>query len=254
MPRFRRIPLRRTLSLPSLLPNLVTILGLCAGLTSIRFAMTGQFEIAAGLIVFAAVIDGLDGLIARRLNAASPFGAELDSLSDFVNFGVAPGVLVYAFALDELRGAGWVFVLVFAIGCCLRLARFNVGRTAPDAPARTHFTGVPAPAGAMLALLPLFLSLDGLVAAEAVPLAVAVWLGVVGALMVSRMATLSPKALRIPRERAAWVLVGVAVVVGLVFTRFWLLMVLACVAYGGTLVYAGWRRWRPAKPAAGEQE
>ncbi len=248
MRRTRRLRPRRTLSLLTLLPNLVTILGLCAGLTSIRFAMLGQFEIAAGLIIFAAIIDGLDGLIARRLNAASPFGAELDSLSDFVSFGVAPAVVIYTFALQDLRGAGWVFVLVFAIGCCLRLARFNVGRSAPDAPTRTHFTGVPAPAGAMLGLFPLFLSLDGLWASETWPLAVAVWLGLVGALMVSRMATLSPKALRIRREQAAWVLVGAAILVGIAFTRFWLFMALACMAYGVTLAYAGLARWRPSRP------
>ena len=242
--RLRRPRIRRTLSFLHLMPNLVTILGLCAGLTSIRFALTERWEIAAALILFAAVIDGLDGLIARKLNAVSPFGAELDSLSDFVNFGVAPAVLVYAFTLDDLGGAGWVFALVFAIGCCLRLARFNVGRTAPDAPTRTHFTGVPAPAGAVLGLLPLFLALDGLVDVTRAPLAVGVWLGIVGGLMVSRLPTLSPKALRIPRENAAWVLVGLTVVIGIAFTRFWLLMVLVCVAYGGTLVYAAMRRGR----------
>ena len=245
LPSMRRRPReRRTLSVLHLMPNLVTILGLCAGLTSIRFALTEGWEIAVALIVFAAVIDGLDGMLARRLNAVSPFGAELDSLSDFVNFGVAPAVLVYAFALEALGDAGWVMALVFAICCCLRLARFNVGRAAPDAPVRTHFTGVPAPAGAMLGLLPLFISLDGLWAVERAPWAVALWLGTVGALMVSRLPTLSPKALRIPRERAPWVLVALALLVGVAFTRFWLLMVLACLAYIATLVYAALRRPR----------
>ena len=239
--------LRRSLSLLHLLPNLVTILGLCAGLTSIRFALVERWEIAVGLILFAAVIDGLDGLIARRLDAASPFGAELDSLSDFVNFGVAPGVLVYAFALQPMGDAGWVFALVFAIGCCLRLARFNVGRAEPEAPARTHFTGVPAPAGALLGLLPVYLSLGGIWAVEGTPLIVALWLGLVGALMVSRLATLSPKALRIPRERAVWVLLALALLVGVAFTQFWLLMVLASVAYGATLVYAAVRRLSPGR-------
>ncbi len=240
---------RRTLSLLALTPNLVTILGLCAGLTSIRFALVDRWEIAAGLIVFAAVIDGLDGLIARKLDAASPFGAELDSLSDFVCFGVAPAVLAYAFLLDPLGDAGWAIALVFAICCCLRLARFNVDRAVPEAPTRTHFTGVPAPAGAMLGLLPVFLALGGALPVERVPLAVAVWLGLVGALMVSRLPTLSPKALRIPRERAPWVLVALALAVGIGFTRFWLLMTLACLAYVATLVYAALQRGRP--PAAG---
>lgn len=243
--------IRKTLSFLHLMPNLVTIVGLCAGLTAIRFSLAGAFEIAVALIIFAAVIDGLDGLIARKLNAASPFGAELDSLSDFVNFGVAPAVLVYAFLVKPLGAAGWVFAMVFAICCCLRLARFNVGRAAPDAPVRTHFTGVPAPAGAMLGLLPAFLALDGLlpVGDGTVPAAwaAALWLGLVGALMVSRLPTLSPKALRIPREQAVWVLVGLALVVGVAFTRFWLLMALCCLAYGTTLVYAALQRRRPPK-------
>ncbi|MBK5926248.1 CDP-diacylglycerol--serine O-phosphatidyltransferase [Rhodobaculum claviforme] len=238
---------RRSLPLFHLLPNLVTILGLCAGLTAIRFALVERWEIAVGLILFAAVIDGLDGLIARRLDAASPFGAELDSLSDFVNFGVAPAVVVYGFALQAIGDAGWVFALVFAIGCCLRLARFNVGRAEPEAPARTHFTGVPAPAGALLGLLPVYLSLGGVWATETMPWAIAVWLGLVGALMVSRLATLSPKALRIPRERAVWVLLLLALLVGVAFTQFWVLMTLASLAYSGTLVYAAVRRHPPGR-------
>ena len=243
----RKPRLRHSLPLVHMVPNLVTITGLCAGLTAIRFALVERWDIAVGLILFAAVIDGLDGLIARRLNAASVFGAELDSLSDFVNFGVAPAVVVYGFALQELGDAGWVFALVFAIGCCLRLARFNVGRAAPEAPGRTHFTGVPAPAGALLGLLPVYLSLGGIWATEGVPWLVALWLGVVGALMVSRLATLSPKALRVPRDRAVWVLLALALLVGVAFTQFWVLMTLLSVAYGGTLVYAAIRRHPTAR-------
>ena len=241
-PRFRR-----SLPLLHLAPNLVTILGLCAGLTAIRFALVERWEIAVALILFAAVIDGLDGLLARRLDAASPFGAELDSLSDFVNFGVAPAVVVYGFALQRIGDSGWVFALVFAIGCCLRLARFNVGRAEPEAPARTHFTGVPAPAGALLGLLPVYLSLGGIWATENVPWVVALWIGLVGALMVSRLATLSPKALRVPRDRAVWVLLALALLVGVAFTQFWVLMTLMSVAYGGTLVYAAIRRHPTAR-------
>jgi len=231
-----------------LLPNLVTILGLCAGLTSIRFAITERFEIAAMLIIFAAVIDGLDGLLARRLQATSNFGAELDSLSDFVNFGVAPGVLIYVFAADGMAGLGWIFVLVYTCCCCLRLARFNVNRDAPAAPgSRVHFVGVPAPAGAMLALLPVFLSIDGLLRLQEYPLLVAVYLGFIGALMISKLPTLSPKTLRISRDKVGIVLIGMAIVVGIMFTRFWLLMVLADLAYALTLVWAILRaRNRPA--------
>jgi CDP-diacylglycerol--serine O-phosphatidyltransferase len=243
-PRSDRPHPRRTLSLLQLLPNFVTIVGLCAGLTAIRFALSDRWDIAAGLIIFAAVIDGLDGLLARTLNAASPFGAELDSLSDFVCFGVAPAVVIYANLLAVLGDAGWALALVFAICCCLRLARFNVARAVPEAPTRTHFTGVPAPAGAMLGLLPVFLSLGGIVPVERAPWAVAAWMGLVGALMVSQLPTLSPKALRIPREFAPWLLVALALAVGVGFTRFWLLMVLACLAYLVTLVYAALQRRR----------
>jgi CDP-diacylglycerol--serine O-phosphatidyltransferase len=238
----------RSLSLLQLLPNLMTILGLCAGLTSIRFALSGDWEIAAGLIIFAALTDGLDGLLARTLNAASPFGAELDSLSDFVCFGVAPAVLVYAALLRGLGDAGWALALVFAISCCLRLARFNVDRAVPEAPTRMHFTGVPAPGGAMLGLLPIFLWLGEFLPVERAPWAVAGWLGLVGALMVSRLPTLSPKALRIPRERAPWLLVALALAVGVGFTRFWLLMALACLAYLVTLGYAAMQRRRLPRP------
>jgi len=237
----RRPILRQTEKLPflHLLPNLVTILGLCAGLTSIRFAIIERFEIAAALIIFAAMIDGLDGLLARRLQATSNFGAELDSLSDFVNFGVAPGVLVYTFVIDDLGGLGWIFVLVYACCCCLRLARFNVNRDAPIVPGtRVHFLGVPAPAGAMLALFPLYLSLDGILQVQNYPLPVAIYLGCIGALMISKLPTLSPKTLRISRDKVGFVLIGMAILVGIMFTRFWLLMVLADLAYGLTLVWA----------------
>ena len=131
------------------MPNLVTILGLCAGLTALRFAFAGRFEPAAALIVFAALIDGFDGLLARRLDAASPFGAELDSLADFFNFGVAPAFLVYQLALTGAPDLGWTAALVFAVCACLRLARFNVSRDVPVT-GRAHFVGVPAPAGALL--------------------------------------------------------------------------------------------------------
>jgi CDP-diacylglycerol---serine O-phosphatidyltransferase len=227
-----------------LLPNLMTILGLCAGLTSIRFVLAGRIEAAAALILLAVVLDGLDGLIARRLNAASNFGAELDTLADFVNFGVAPGLLVYHFALIGEPGLGWIFVLVYVICTFLRLARFNVARGAPPPAGRSHFVGVPSPAGAMLALLPVFLSLSGVVDASAVPVIVAPYLGLVGLLMVSRLRTPSIKGLRVPRDKARWVLIGVAFLAGIAFTRFWLLLAVVDLVYGATVIHSVVRRWR----------
>lgn len=223
-----------------LLPNLVTIAGMCLGLTAIRFIMVGRFEIAVTLILLAALIDGVDGLIARRLRATSEFGAELDSLADFLNFGVVPGLLVYRFALGEANSLGWVFVLIYAAAACLRLARFNVMRTNTSG-ASKHFTGVPAPAGAMLALLPVFVTLAGIAPAPEAPGLVALWLGIVGALMISRIPTFSPKALRIPRGRIGLMLIGTAIAMGLIFTRFWMLMVIVDLAYVIALIPAIWR-------------
>lgn len=223
---------REKLSIVRLMPNLVTILGLCAGLSAIRFTLDDRFEVAAALIIFAALLDAVDGMVARSLNAATSFGAELDSLADFVNFGVAPGVLVFGYALHgDFAGPGWIFVLVFAVCTCLRLARFNINRDAPKTKGRQFFTGVPAPAGAILALFPVFLGLAGLVVPANAPLLVAIWVAAVGLLMVATLRTPSIKGLRIARDKAVWVLIGAAFVVGLGITRFWLLMVLICVAY-----------------------
>ncbi len=223
-----------------LLPNLVTIAGMCLGLTSIRYAMVGKFETAAILLLLSAVIDGMDGLIARRLRATSDFGAELDSLSDFLCFGVAPGVLVYRFAMGEGNALGWVFVLVYAAAACLRLARFNVMRGEAGT-SKTHFTGVPAPAGAMLALLPVYLTLAGWVDMRAAPMAVAVWLGLVGVLMISRLPTFSPKSLRLPRMGVMGMLMGTVIGMGLIFTRIWLLLVVLDLIYVAMLLPAIWK-------------
>lgn len=224
----------------ALLPNLVTLAGMCLGLTSIRYAMVGKFETAAILLLLSAVLDGMDGLIARRLRATSEFGAELDSLSDFLCFGVAPGVLVYRFAMGEGNALGWVFVLVYAAAACLRLARFNVMR-GEDGAGKTHFTGVPAPAGAMLALLPVFLTLAGWVDMRAVPMLVALWLGLVGLLMISRLPTFSPKTLRLPRLGVTGMLLGTVIGMGLIFTRLWLFLVLSDLLYIALLVPAIWK-------------
>ena len=234
-----RLPGEPAKSLPflHLLPNLVTIIGLSAGLTSVRFAFDGRFRIAALLIIFAALIDGLDGLLARKLKAQSSFGAELDSLSDFLCFGAAPAIVVFFFALTDAPGFGWIFALVFAICCCLRLARFNVNRGLPQTPGRAHFTGVPAPAGALLALLPVYLTHGTVLDARQAAIPVALYLGAVGCLMVSRIPTLSPKGLRISRDHVPYLLVITGAVVGMAFTQFWLLMVLLVVAYAAAIVH-----------------
>src|SRR6195256_5066007 len=155
--RFRQIPVR------TLLPNLITLLALCAGLTAIRLAIEARLEWAVAAIVFAATLDGIDGRVARMLKGTSRFGAELDSLADFVNFGVAPALILYFWGLQELGHAGWIVCMVFAICAGLRLARFNVMIDDPNKPAwaGNFFTGIPAPAGAITVLLPIYLDFLG---------------------------------------------------------------------------------------------
>jgi len=150
---------RRGLPLRALAPNAVTALALCFGLTGIRFAIAGEWERAIAAIVIAAVLDGLDGRIARMLNGASRFGAELDSLSDVIAFGVSPAIILYLWSLQNLPQYGWLFALAHAVCCALRLARFNANIDVADQPHKSAgcLTGVPAPAGAGLLLLPLYL-------------------------------------------------------------------------------------------------
>lgn len=234
---------RDSLSLVQLVPNVVTILGMCAGLSAIRYTFAERYELAAALIIVAAILDGLDGLLARKLNAASSFGAELDSFADFVSFGVAPGILVYGYALNGMAaGFGWVFVLTFAVCACLRLARFNLSRSKPDGGMIRHFIGVPAPAGAMLGLLPVYLGLANVLDPASIPVPVALYLGSVGLLMVSRLPTPSLKAIRIARRHAIWVLVGASAFVGLLFLRTWATLVVADLVYLAVLATLSLRR------------
>ena len=153
--RFRAIPVR------TLLPNMITLMALCAGLTGIRLAFEGKMEMALGAIVFAAALDGIDGRVARMIKGQSKFGAELDSLADFMNFGCAPALFLYLWGLHDLGNGGWIAAMVFAICGALRLARFNVMIDDPNKPAwaGNFFTGVPAPAGALVVLLPIYLNL-----------------------------------------------------------------------------------------------
>src|SRR3954466_13593828 len=156
--RLRAIPVR------TLVPNLITLLALCAGLTAIRLSVEDKLEWAVAAIVFAALLDGIDGRVARMLKGTSKFGAELDSLADFVNFGVAPALILYFWGLHELGHAGWIAAMVLAICAGLRLARFNVMIDDPNRPAwaGNFFVGMPAPAGAITALLPIYVYFLGL--------------------------------------------------------------------------------------------
>ena len=216
MARRRRIRVKppiTSLSLNRLIPNILTLLALCAGMTAIRLALTDKFQSAAAAIIIAGVLDGIDGRIARLLKSVSPFGAQLDSLSDFVSFGVAPAVLLYVWTMAQLQSLGWALVLLFGVCCALRLARFNtqIGAELPPY-AYNFFTGVPAPAGAVVVMVPMFASFEfGFTVFRSPYLSGAV-LATVAALMVSRVPTFSFKRFRIPGE---WVLPMLLVIGGL---------------------------------------
>jgi CDP-diacylglycerol---serine O-phosphatidyltransferase len=188
-------------------PNLITLVALCLGLTAIRLAYEGRLEPAVYAIVVAAVLDGVDGRVARLLKGTSRFGAELDSLADFVNFGVAPALVLYSFVLVHLKALGWIAALVFAIAAALRLARFNVMIDDPQRPEwqKNFFVGMAAPAGAICSLLPIYLHFLGVpVGPTAAPLALVYVVGI-AFMMVSTLPTYSGKTMgaRVPRH---WVL------------------------------------------------
>lgn len=243
---------RRKLHILQLLPNLVSILGLCSGLTAIRFAVDGHFGTAIALIGLAAALDALDGRLARMLKSESAIGAELDSLGDFVNFGVVPGMVLYLWALKGEASMGWIAVLIYAICCMLRLARFNVGnkRTDGEEPAeRTSFIGVPSPAGAMLVLSPMYLAFCFPGDVRLPVAAVAFWMVAMGALMISRIRTPSLKRVTIYAEDARYVLVGVAAVVAALLTYPWVtLLALACIYLAAILFLARHDLLAPFKP------
>ena len=233
---------RRRMHIAQLLPNLISILALCAGLTAIRMAVEGRFGWAVALIGLAAALDGIDGRIARMLKSESAIGAELDSLCDLVNFGVTPALVLYYWGLRQDTSLGWIAVLIYAVCCMLRLARFNVDSRLPDdADKPKGFVGVPAPAGAMLALGPIYLAF----AADAVfhPPAwvVALWMVFVGALMISRIPTPSFKGVKIYAEYARFILVGSVALVAALLTYPWVTLLLMDVAYL-VGVFVVWRK------------
>ncbi len=239
--RFKAIPVR------TLLPNLITLLALCAGLTAIRVAVEDKLDLALAAIVFAALLDGIDGRIARMLKGTSRFGAELDSLADFVNFGVAPALILYFWGLHELKSAGWIAALVFAICAGLRLARFNVMVDDPNRPvwAGNFFTGIPAPAGAITVLLPIYVSFLG------IPVSlITVWLTffytlLIALLMVSRLPVFSGKRVgkRVPPEMVLPVFVMVVLFFAMLISYPWQVLTVGTLAYLACLPL-GWMSYR----------
>ena len=239
--RFKAIPVR------TLLPNMITLLALCAGLTAIRLSMEDKLEWALAAIVFAGVLDGIDGRVARMLKGTSRFGAELDSLADFVNFGVTPALILYFWGLHELHSAGWIVALVFAICAALRLARFNVMIDDPNKPAwaGNFFTGIPAPAGAIVVLLPIYLFFLGVSKGP-----VTIWLTffytlAIALLMVSRLPVFSGKRVgkRVPPEMVLPLFVVFVLFFALLVSYPWQVLSVGTVVYLACLPL-GWFSYR----------
>jgi len=253
---------RNKIPLRMVVPNFFTVLSLCAGLTAIRMAIEARLDMAIALIVVAALLDGVDGRLARALKAQSKFGAELDSLADFVNFGVAPAILVFVWGMGGLpRGFGWIVALVFALAMGLRLARFNslIDVEKPKWQAN-YFTGMPAPAGAIVVLFPLYLDGLGFFDVRAWPWLIALYTLVMATLLVSTIPTFSGKLLgeRIAGEYVLPMFVAAAALVALLLTYPYGTLAVVTLLYLGSIPWS-YRRFErklyepaPQSPAGPE--
>ena len=239
--RFKAIPVR------TLLPNLITLLALCAGLTAIRLAIEAKLELALAAIVFAALLDAIDGRVARMLKGTSRFGAELDSLADFVNFGVTPALILYFWGLHALGSVGWIVALIFAICAALRLARFNVMIDDPNKPvwADNFFTGIPAPAGAIVVMLPIYLGFLGLSGGLFGTWMALLFTLTIGLLMVSRLPVFSGKRVgkRVPSEMVLPLFVAAVLFVALLVSYPWQVLSVGSLAFLACLPL-GWMSYR----------
>ncbi|MCB1427629.1 MAG: CDP-diacylglycerol--serine O-phosphatidyltransferase [Nitratireductor sp.] len=248
--RLRDIPLR------TIFPNLLTLLAICSGLTSIRFAVEDQVSLAVAAIILAAFLDGIDGRVARFLKSTSRFGAQMDSLADFVNFGVAPAMLLYFTLLDGVRSFGWIAALIYASCACLRLARFNVMLDMPDRPKwqNNFFVGVPAPAAAMTVLAPVYLLQLGLENTLSLDTFAAIYAVMIGLLMVSSLPTFSGKDMgkRVPREYVLPLLIVVVAFVGILLSWPWETLGGLALVYLAGLPF-GYRAWKSHVAAEVEQ-
>lgn len=236
----------RGFSINRLIPNVLTLAALCSGLTAIRFALQGEMRLAVIAIIVAAIFDALDGRVARRLGVTSRFGAELDSLSDFLCFGVAPALVLYLASLRDVGSLGWIVTLMFPICSALRLARFNtalVSDTPPPAWTGSFFTGGPAPAGALLALMPLMVSFEIEAAWPRHALVVGIMLVAVGGLMVSRLPTFSFKKGRVPRHLVLPALLAAALVMTVIASSPWIGLSLLGLGYMSLIPFS-WFAYR----------
>lgn len=257
--RLRRPHLRRP-TINQLIPNALTVGALCAGLTAIRFALIGRWDLAVFAIIVAGIFDGLDGRMARLLGGTSKFGAELDSLSDFVSFGVAPAIMLYLWTMHAYGGLGWALVLLFAVCCALRLARFNTALGDPNPPpwSRFYFTGVPAPAGAGLVLLPMTAWIEFGSGFFDRPALNAIALVTVAFLMISRVPTFSIKQIRVQPSFMLPALLLVGVMAAALASAPFMTFLFVGLIYLASIPVSIWMRAKakrseneaPAQPAA----
>lgn len=220
--------IRKSLPISRLFPNIVTLIGLCVGLSSIRFALLGKWEMAITFILLAAVIDGMDGRLARLLKATSNFGAHLDSFADFINFGVAPVLILYLWRVNEtpIHGLGWAMVLFFSICCAVRLARFNTDIENDELPQWMDgfFIGIPAPLGATLVILPMMLKFQFGSGFFEVPEYLCIYIAIIALLMASRIPTISIKKVAIRREYASFTLVLAGLLITALIIEPWIIL------------------------------
>ena len=246
-------PPRKEVTLAQLLPNMLTVAAICAGVTAIRMGVQGDYVPAVQLLLIAGVLDGLDGRIARLLRSSSAMGAELDSLADFLNFGVAAPLVIYYWGLQDMRHAGWIAVLFFAVCSVMRLARFNVSAKEEDSKGSgAYFVGLPAPAGALLAMLPLFVAFALPDWPQLPASLVAVYMAGVGLLLISPVPVWSFKQTRISRENVKFFLLGFACVAAALVLFTWAALIVMCLAYVGVIIWAAFM-WYPATRSDDEQ-
>lgn len=226
--RLREIPLRL------ILPNLITILAICAGLSGVRLAFEGRFETAVIMVLIAAFLDGIDGRVARLLKASTRFGAQMDSLADIINFGIAPALVLYAYVLDHAGSFGWIAALIYAIACALRLARFNVMDEDKSRPVwqSAYFVGVPAPAGAALVMLPIYMGFMGIDLTGIAAFATALYTVVVALLLTSRLAVWSGKGeTSMRRDLVVPIIFAVVIYILLLVSFPWVMCAISAAAY-----------------------
>ncbi|WP_136658679.1 phosphatidylcholine/phosphatidylserine synthase [Nitratireductor sp. XY-223] len=242
-----RGPRLRDISLRMMVPTIITALAICAGLTGIRLAFEQRFELAVAMLLLAALLDAVDGRAARLLKTSTKFGAHMDSLADIVNFGVAPALVLYAYLLDQVKSFGWIAAMIYAIAAGLRLARFNVmeDRSEKASWQADYFVGIPAPGGAILVLLPVYLGFLGVEPDPVVAYVASAYTLLIAFLLVSRVPVYSGKSLgqRIRRDLVFPLLLVIVLYVALLMTFTWQTMAVSTLLYLVSLPF-GARAWR----------